>query len=121
MAVSRTTRPAVKDSLNAALDLFHRRWTLRILWELRGGALNFRQLQSACGELSASVLSLRLAELREALLVAHEPGEGGYQLTAIGQELLVAFEPLLKWAPRWAQAVERATGQPPTRKAAAGR
>lgn len=111
---TRTTRTSVKDSLNAALDLFHRRWTLRILWELRGPTLNFRQLQAACGELSASVMSQRLAELREALLVEHEAAEG-YRLTPMGQELLVAFEPLLKWAPRWAQAVERATGAPPRR------
>jgi DNA-binding HxlR family transcriptional regulator len=29
----------------AALDLFGRRWTLRVLWELRDGAVGFRLLQ----------------------------------------------------------------------------
>ncbi|KQW45871.1 hypothetical protein ASD88_11420 [Pelomonas sp. Root662] len=104
-----TEPPSGKDAVNAALELFNRRWTLRILWELRGGAvrLNFRALQAACGDVSASVLNQRLAELREALLVEHDAGSG-YGLSAQGRALLVAIEPLLKWAPRWARDVQRA-------------
>lgn len=100
--------PSGKDSLNAALELFHRRWTLRILWELRGegASLNFRALQAACGDVSASVLNQRLAELREALLVEHDAGSG-YRLGAQGRALLVAMEPLMKWAPRWAREVQK--------------
>lgn len=99
-----------KDAINAALELFHRRWTLRILWELRGEgvSLNFRALQAACGDLSASVLNQRLSELREALLVEHDAGSG-YRLGAQGRSLLVAIEPLLQWAPRWAREVQRAS------------
>ena len=99
-----------KDALNAALELFHRRWTLRILWELRAddASLNFRALQAACGDLSASVLNQRLAELREALLVEHDVGSG-YRLAPQGRSLLVAMEPLLKWAPRWAREVQKAS------------
>lgn len=98
-----------KDAINAALELFHRRWTLRILWELRaeGSSLNFRALQAACGDLSASVLNQRLSELRAALLLEHDPG-AGYRLSAQGQALMVAIEPLLHWAPRWAREVQRA-------------
>jgi DNA-binding HxlR family transcriptional regulator len=97
-----------KDAINAALELFHRRWTLRILWELRGEdtSLNFRALQAACGDLSASVLNQRLAELRAALLVEHDAGSG-YRLAPQGRSLLVAIEPLLQWAPRWAREVQR--------------
>lgn len=97
-----------KDALNAALELFHRRWTLRILWELRGedAVLTFRALQTACGDVSASVLNQRLAELRAALLVAHDTGSG-YRLAPQGRSLLVAIEPLLQWAPRWAREVQR--------------
>ncbi len=91
-----------KNAINAALDLLHRRWVLRILWELRGGALNFRELQAACGGLSMSVLSRRLAELREAELLVHEPAQG-YALNAQGQELMVAARPLISWSARWAQ------------------
>ena len=99
-----------KDAINAALELFHRRWTLRILWELRGedASLNFRALQAACGDLSASVLNQRLAELRQALLVEHDAGSG-YRLSAQGRTLLVAIGPLLKWAPQWAREVQKAS------------
>ncbi|WP_457352080.1 winged helix-turn-helix transcriptional regulator [Roseateles sp. P5_D6] len=99
-----------KDAINAALELFHRRWTLRILWELRAedASLNFRALQAACGDLSASVLNQRLAELREALLVEHDAGNG-YRLAPHGRSLLLAIEPLLQWAPRWAREVQKAS------------
>lgn len=89
-----------KDGINAAIDLFHRRWTMRILWELRSGPVNFRALQTACAEVSSSVLNVRLAELREARLVEHTSGEG-YALTDWGRELLTAMEPLVLWAGRW--------------------
>jgi len=101
--------PSGKDAINAALELFNRRWTLRILWELRAEevSLNFRALQAACGDLSASVLNQRLAELREALLVEHDAGSG-YRLAPQGRELMVAIAPLLKWAPQWALEVQKA-------------
>jgi DNA-binding HxlR family transcriptional regulator len=102
------SRTSSKDAINAALDLFHRRWTLRILWELRDAALTFRELQAAAGEISASVLSQRLAELRDALLVEHQGS--GYELTTQGRALLVAFEPLQRWAVPWARAVAKAAG-----------
>jgi DNA-binding HxlR family transcriptional regulator len=88
-----------KDAINQALALFQRRWTLRVLWELRERALNFRALQAACGDISPTVLNHRLAELREAALV--EAGEDGYALTPLGRQLIVAFEPLSRWALRW--------------------
>jgi DNA-binding HxlR family transcriptional regulator len=47
----------------AALDLFGRRWTLRVLWELRGGPQGFRPLQRLCDNMSSSVLEARLTEL----------------------------------------------------------
>ena len=83
----------------ALLDLLGRRWALRVLWELRGEPLVFRELQARCG-ISPSVLNTRLAELREALIV--EAGEGGYQLSVRGRELLELFGPVSKWAAEWA-------------------
>jgi DNA-binding HxlR family transcriptional regulator len=91
--------PDAKDAINAALDIFHRRWTLRVLWELRNGPLTFRALQASCGDISPTVLNQRLAELRDAGLLAAD--EEGYRLTALGDELTVAFEPLSRWAVRW--------------------
>jgi DNA-binding HxlR family transcriptional regulator len=86
----------------ALLDLLGRRWTLRIGWELRdGAAFSFRELQSRCDSMSASVLAERLAELREAQIV--ELDDGGYKLTKLGQELVQALLPLDAWARRWAR------------------
>lgn len=96
-----------KQAINAALELFNRRWVLRVLWELRGEPLTFRPLQAACGELSTSVLNQRLAELRDAMLVEHAAGSG-YTLSASGRDLLQAMRPLLAWAAAWDEALRRA-------------
>jgi DNA-binding HxlR family transcriptional regulator len=98
-----STQKGAKDAINQALALFQRRWSLRVLWELRDAALSFRALQSACGDISPTVLNQRLAELREAALV--EAGGGGYALTPLGRDLIVAFEPLSRWALRWRRSV----------------
>ena len=91
---SRTGRPIM-----ALFDLLGRRWTLRLLWELRGGPESFRALQGRCDGMSPSVLNQRLAELREAGVVGRD--DAGYRLTAEGQELLRAMAPLSRWADRW--------------------
>ena len=83
------------------LDLLGRRWTLRVLWELREGPLRFRPLQEGCGGLSPTVLNRRLAELRAAGIVASATPEG-YELTNEGRKLLRALAPLGDWARRWA-------------------
>jgi DNA-binding HxlR family transcriptional regulator len=86
----------------ALLDLLGRRWTLRILWELRGGPLTSRALRTACDEVSPTVLNERLKELREAGFI--ELGEGGgYGLTALGRELSQTFMPLYHFAERWSK------------------
>src|SRR5205809_4769441 len=85
---SRTGRPIM-----ALLDLLGRRWTLRILWELRAQPLTSRALRTACDEASPTVLQARLADLREAGFVAL-PAEGGYRLTPLGRELAENVLPL---------------------------
>jgi DNA-binding HxlR family transcriptional regulator len=93
---SSTGRPIM-----ALFDLLGRRGTLRVLWELRGGArLTFRALQGAA-ELSPSVLATRLAELRAVALVEHDVG--GYGLTRTGRTLLRQLASLNRWAQRWAE------------------
>jgi DNA-binding HxlR family transcriptional regulator len=84
----------------AALDLLGRRWSLRIIWELREAALAFRPLQTACGGIAPSVLNTRLAELREAGLV--DQTADGYALTAQGRALNTALWPLIEWSEDWA-------------------
>ena len=85
----------------ALLDLLGRRWALRILWELRAGPLNFRDLRAACGDISPAVLAERVAELREAGILAS--GDDGYHTTAHGTSLLHALAPLNAWAAAWAR------------------
>jgi DNA-binding HxlR family transcriptional regulator len=84
----------------ALLDLLGRRWTLRIVWELRDGPLLFRELQERCDGMSSSVLNQRLRELREAGVV--EQADRGYALSEEGRMLHAAYEPLNEWAERWA-------------------
>ena len=90
----------------ALLDLLGRRWTLRVLWELRAPVPTFRALQAQCHGMSSSVLSQRLAELGEAGIVATRPA-GGYELTPEGDALLAALGPLDQWARRWADRARR--------------
>jgi DNA-binding HxlR family transcriptional regulator len=86
----------------ALLDLLGRRWSLRIVWELRDHALTSRALRAACDQASPTVLQARLSELREAGFVELVPGDG-YRLTALGRELLETFLPLHRFAERWSR------------------
>jgi DNA-binding HxlR family transcriptional regulator len=98
---SRTGRPIM-----ALLDLLGRRWTLRIVWELREDrALTSRALRTACDEASPTIMQARLTELREAGLVKLEPGDG-YRLTGLGRELFETFAPLHRFAERWSRRTE---------------
>ena len=65
---SATGRPIM-----ALLDLLGRRWSLRIVWELRGADL------------------VELAP------------ESGYRLTSLGRELFDTFMPLHHFAERWSK------------------
>jgi DNA-binding HxlR family transcriptional regulator len=82
------------------LDLLGRRWTLRILWELRENSLTSRALREACDDASPTVLQARLADLREAGFVELVPASG-YRLTEMGRELNGTLLPLHKFAERW--------------------
>ena len=92
----------------ALLDLLGRRWAIRVIWELRYGALRFREMQQRCDRISASVLNDRLAELRGAGIV--EQGASGYGLTAEGRSLFELLVPLQDWAEGWAHRVPGGPG-----------
>jgi DNA-binding HxlR family transcriptional regulator len=104
MPKAAVTKRAVRGSrsgrpIMALLDLLGRRWSLRILWELRDHALTSRALRTACDEASPTVLQARLSELREAGFV--DVTEAGYALTPLGRELLENLLPLHRLAERW--------------------
>ena len=86
----------------AIFDLLGRRWTLRVLWELREGAAP--RSATLAGALRRRVVErvapTGCAELTEAGIV--ERGDGGYRLTADGRELMELLRPLGQWSQRWA-------------------
>lgn len=92
---STTGRPVM-----AALDLLGRRWSLRVLWELRDGPVGARALLDRCDGLSSSVLYDRLRELTAAALIDRDT-QGSYELTPLGADLGAALAPLDAWAKRW--------------------
>ena len=90
----------------ALLDLLGRRWSLRIVWELRDDrSLTSRALRTACDEASPTVLQARLSELREAGFVELVAGDG-YRLTGLGKDLAENFLPLYRFAERWSKLPE---------------
>jgi DNA-binding HxlR family transcriptional regulator len=92
---SRTGRPIM-----VLLDLFGRRWSLRILWELRERSMTSRGLRAACDEASPTVLHARLSVLRDAGFIELVPASG-YGLTKSGRELLETLLPMQRFAERW--------------------
>ena len=95
---SRTGRPIM-----VLLDLLGRRWTLRIVWELREEARRFRELQDLIGA-SPTIINTRLAELRAAKLVQLDE-DAGYRLTTLGAELLRLLLPLHVWSEKWVKSI----------------
>ena len=85
----------------AALDLLGRRWLLRVVWELRDGAVGFRALAERCDAVSTAVLRDRVLELAEAGIV-EQNDDRHYQLTKLGHELIMALTPIDAWSKRWA-------------------
>jgi len=82
----------------AALDLFGRRWALRIVWELRRDAVSFSELRERTA-ISPSVLSTRIAELAGAGVIERD-GARRYRLSGSGRELARLLYELNRWAER---------------------
>lgn len=85
----------------AALDLFGRRWALRLIWELRAGEVGARDLRNRCDQMSSSVLYRRLSELSEAHIIDQDD-QGDYRLSELGADLIKALTPLIEWSETWA-------------------
>lgn len=91
--------------LMAAMDLLGRRWSLRVLWELRAGPVGARALIASCDGLSSSVLYERLRDLTAAALIV-QGSNGEYELTNLGRELGDSLQPLDAWARRWSKSLD---------------
>jgi DNA-binding HxlR family transcriptional regulator len=81
------------------LDALGRRWTLRILWELRVERLTFRQLRERCDDVSPTSLNMRLKELRALGFV--DLSDEGYGYTRWGKELGEHLLSLNEWSVSW--------------------
>lgn len=99
------------------LALLGRRWTPRLIWELRDGSLHFTELRKRAGGLSQSVLVTRLGELTQAGLVGDV--NGSYQLTPRGDAVAGRLRELAHGTPNEPgaalepPAVEPAVVEPP--------
>ena len=82
----------------AALELFGRRWALRIVWELRRDTLSFSEFRERTG-ISPSVLTTRLNELLDARVIERDGGRR-YRLSGSGRELARLLYELNRWAER---------------------
>jgi DNA-binding HxlR family transcriptional regulator len=81
-----------------ALELFGRRWALRIVWELRRDALSFSEFRERTG-ISPSVLTTRLNELLDVGVIERDGGRR-YRLSGSGRELARLLFELNRWAER---------------------
>ena len=82
----------------AALDLLGRRWSMRVVWELRRDSIAFSVMRERIG-ISPSVLSTRLSELAEAGVVERDSTRR-YRLTGPGRELARLLYEINRWAER---------------------
>lgn len=81
-----------------ALNQIGDRWALLVVRELMFAPKRFRLLRAGLPGVTASVLTGRLAQLREAGIVAHDERLGVYSLTGAGRGLLPVLEALCRWA-----------------------
>jgi len=99
----------VCESFQHAARLIGQRWVPQILWVLLGGAHRYTALRDAIPEISDTLLSDRLRELRSAGIVTRTvtpstPVLIEYALTRRGRELAGVIDDLAEWADRWAAA-----------------
>jgi DNA-binding HxlR family transcriptional regulator len=87
---------ATERAVESVLDLLGRRWSLRLVWELRRSTRSFSDLRERTG-ISPSVLSARLGELIESGVAERDAG-GRYRLSGRGRELARILYELNRWA-----------------------
>lgn len=80
------------------LDQLGRRWSLRLIWELRRDTVSFSELRERTG-VSPSMLTTRLREL-EALGVVEKDDARRYRLSGGGRELARILYEINRWAER---------------------
>ncbi len=81
-----------------ALNLVGDRWALLVVRELMFAPKRFQMIRAGLPDVTASVLTGRLAQLIQAGVVEHDERLGIYGLTNAGRGLLPVLEALCRWA-----------------------
>ena len=81
-----------------ALNLIGDRWALLVVRELVFAPKRFQMIRAGMPGVTASVLTARLAQLREAGVLTHDARLGVYRLTDAGLALMPVLEALCRWA-----------------------
>ncbi|MBA4492352.1 helix-turn-helix domain-containing protein [Paracoccus sp. S1E-3] len=81
-----------------ALNLIGDRWALLVVRELFFAPKRFQLIRAGLPGVTASVLTARLAQLREAGVLIHDATQGLYALRDSGRALLPVLEALCRWA-----------------------
>ena len=81
-----------------ALDQLGKRWSLRLVWELRRDAVSFSELRERTG-VSPSMLTTRLRELEQIGVIERDDARR-YRLSGEGRELARILYELNRWAER---------------------
>ncbi|TKW66399.1 MAG: transcriptional regulator [Paracoccus denitrificans] len=81
-----------------ALNLIGDRWALLVVRELMFAPKRFQMIRAGMPGITASVLTQRMAQLRDAGVILHDDKLGIYSLTELGQQLLPVLEALCRWA-----------------------
>jgi DNA-binding HxlR family transcriptional regulator len=89
---------SVDRPMSAVLDQLGRRWSLRLVWELRRDVVSFSELRERTG-VSPSMLTTRLREL-EALGIVEKDDARRYRLSGNGRELARILYEINRWAER---------------------
>ena len=84
--------------MSVMLDQLGRRWSLRLVWELRRDVVSFSELRERTG-VSPSMLTTRLREL-EALDIVERDDARRYRLSGNGRELARILYEINRWAER---------------------
>lgn len=84
-------------------QIIGKKWSaviIHFLFTCENHQTNFTDIKQNITHITPRALSLRLQELVELEIIAHQNGEGHpqYQLTQKGIELAQAFQPLQSWA-----------------------
>ncbi|WBU53228.1 helix-turn-helix domain-containing protein [Paracoccus sp. SCSIO 75233] len=97
---NRSARLRYDDGCLAAhsLNLIGDRWALLVVRELMFTPKRFQMIRAGLPGITASVLTGRLAQLRDVGVVDHDTRLGIYSLTEMGRGLLPVLEALCRWS-----------------------